>query len=221
MRAPSPHRLFHRCSSSLLVARRVQPGRGDPRSRRLADSQAVTFTTSDGVELAGRLFGPEDATAGVVLAHMLPADQSSWFEFADRLGDLGYRALTFDFRGYCPGGVAGCSEGEKASPGSGRTLRAAVGYLQGSGGQARSGSSGRAWAARRRSWSRRRPGQGDRRGRDALGARLDRRPRGRSGCAPGHHGRQAVPGRQRRRRRGPVRPDVLRRERSRPSVWRS
>lgn len=76
-------------------------------------SAPVTFRSIDGVELSGRLFGPEEATAGVVLAHMLPADQSSWFDFAGELGDAGFRALTFDFRGYCPGGDAGCSEGDK------------------------------------------------------------------------------------------------------------
>jgi pimeloyl-ACP methyl ester carboxylesterase len=103
------------------------------RKQAIAHSQAVTFTTSDGVELAGRLFGPEDATAGVVLAHMLPADQSSWFEFADRLGGLGYRALTFDFRGYCPGGVAGCSEGERGVAGIERDVAAAIAYVKGQG----------------------------------------------------------------------------------------
>ena len=44
---------------------------------------------------------------------MLPADQSSWWDFAHRLADEGYLALTYDFRGYCPGGVAGCSAGDK------------------------------------------------------------------------------------------------------------
>jgi pimeloyl-ACP methyl ester carboxylesterase len=77
------------------------------------NSEAITFPSEDGVALAGRLFGPDDATAGVVLAHMFPADQRSWFDFADRLADRGYRVLTFDFRGYCPGGDGGCSEGEK------------------------------------------------------------------------------------------------------------
>ena len=81
------------------------------RKQALADSTAVTFESIDGVQLSGRMFGPRDAVAGVVLAHMKPADQSSWFDFADELGALGYRALTFDFRGYCPGGVAGCSQG--------------------------------------------------------------------------------------------------------------
>jgi pimeloyl-ACP methyl ester carboxylesterase len=83
------------------------------RKQALADSRAVSFESTDGVRLGGRMFGPEGATAGVVLAHMKPADQSSWFDFADQLGKLGYRTLTFDFRGYCPGGDAGCSEGSK------------------------------------------------------------------------------------------------------------
>ena len=76
-------------------------------------SKEVTFESTDGVTLSGHLFGPDEGTAGVVLAHMFPSDQSSWYFFADRLGQRGYRVLTFNFRGYCPGGDAGCSEGEK------------------------------------------------------------------------------------------------------------
>ena len=100
------------------------------RAQALADSRAVTFASSDGVELAGRVFGPDDATAGVVLAHMLPADQSSWFDFADRVGELGYRVLTFDFRGYCPGGDAGCSQGTKQVSAIWQDVQGAVDYLK-------------------------------------------------------------------------------------------
>ncbi|HSL15602.1 MAG TPA: alpha/beta hydrolase [Actinomycetota bacterium] len=75
------------------------------------DSRAVSFAAPGGVRLAGRLFG--EGRVGVVLSHMYPADQRSWWRFAERLAEDGYTALTFDFRGYCPGGVAGCSEGEK------------------------------------------------------------------------------------------------------------
>jgi dienelactone hydrolase len=81
-----------------------------------APSRPVAFPASDGVRLAGRLFLPDgsaEGTPGVVLSHMLPADQRSWYPFAGRLADEGYSALTFDFRGYCPGGVGGCSQGEK------------------------------------------------------------------------------------------------------------
>ena len=97
--------------------------RGDTPQGSTANSKAITFESTDGVTLAGRLFGPDQGTAGVVLAHMLPSDQSAWYFFANRLGERGYRVLTFNFRGYCPGGEAGCSEGEKTSPRSGRTSR--------------------------------------------------------------------------------------------------
>ena len=74
------------------------------------DSRAVTFESSDGVRLAGRVFG--DGSRAVILTHMRSADQRSWFDFADRLADQGYLVLAFDFRGTCPGGDGGCSEGE-------------------------------------------------------------------------------------------------------------
>jgi pimeloyl-ACP methyl ester carboxylesterase len=93
----------------------------------------VTFVSSGGVELAGRLFEAEGATAGVVLAHMRPADQSSWFEYAEILADDGYQALTFNFRGYCPGGEAGCSSGKTDPTMLWRDVRAAVRFLRSTG----------------------------------------------------------------------------------------
>jgi pimeloyl-ACP methyl ester carboxylesterase len=99
-----------------LLATACTPDDTAIRSAALEGSRPVSFDSVDGTSLEGRLFGPSDATAGVVLSHMLPADQSSWFEFAHRLGDAGYLALTYDFRGYCPGGEAGCSQGEKDIP---------------------------------------------------------------------------------------------------------
>ena len=103
------------------------------REEALADSTAVSFESTDGVQLEGRMFGPEGATAGIVLAHMLPADQSSWFDFADQLGELGYRTLTFDFRGFCPGGDAGCSEGEMEASAIWQDVGGAVGLLRSEG----------------------------------------------------------------------------------------
>jgi pimeloyl-ACP methyl ester carboxylesterase len=84
---------------------------GDEREVDPSTSEAVTFESADGVRLEGRLFG--DGTSAVVLSHMRPADQSSWYAFADRLADDGYLVLTYNFRGYCPGGDAGCSDGER------------------------------------------------------------------------------------------------------------
>jgi pimeloyl-ACP methyl ester carboxylesterase len=77
----------------------------------LSGSRAVSFDAADGVRLEGRLFG--DGSAAVVLSHMRPADQASWFPFASRLADQGYLVLTYNFRGYCPGGSGGCSEGDR------------------------------------------------------------------------------------------------------------
>jgi WD40 repeat protein len=61
--------------------------------------ETVTFTTADGVTLAGTLFG--DGNTAVILAHQgTPgADQQSWHPFARLLAEHGYTALTFDFRG--------------------------------------------------------------------------------------------------------------------------
>jgi uncharacterized protein len=61
-------------------------------------SQAVSFQTADGVTIRGHLFGEGETL--VILAHMRPSDQTSWFGFAEELAKAGYSALTFDFRGY-------------------------------------------------------------------------------------------------------------------------
>jgi pimeloyl-ACP methyl ester carboxylesterase len=87
------------------------PSRQEERKADIAASTAVSFRSPDGVKLAGRVFG--DGGVGVVLAHMFPADQTSWWAFARVLAPKGFTVLTFDFRGYCPGGVAGCSEGQR------------------------------------------------------------------------------------------------------------
>mgnify|MGYP000754780488 FL=1 len=58
----------------------------------------VSFNTEDGIQLSGHLFGSGDV--GVVLSHMKPADQESWWPFARVLKDRGYQALAYDFRGY-------------------------------------------------------------------------------------------------------------------------
>ncbi len=66
----------------------------------------IRLETADGLALRGNLFGQGDTA--VILAHMFPADQKSWSEFAKELADDGdYTVLTFNFRGY------GLSEGTK------------------------------------------------------------------------------------------------------------
>ncbi len=88
-------------------------------------SSKVSFRTDDGLELKGRLFG--DGPTGVVLAHMFPADQSSWWDFAGKLVERGYSALAFDFRGY------GESSGDKDIEMIDRDMRAAIEFLKAQG----------------------------------------------------------------------------------------
>jgi pimeloyl-ACP methyl ester carboxylesterase len=108
------------------------------RQQALDDSAPVSFSTRDGTQLAGRLFGPDSASAGVVLVPMAASDQSAWFDFADRLGHEGYRVLTFDPRGVCPGGDAGCSKGTASPADTVKDVQGAVAYLR-SGGVTRIG----------------------------------------------------------------------------------
>jgi len=104
------------------------PSKQEERDADLAASRAVTFRSPDGVKLSGRVFG--DGQVGVVLAHMFPADQTSWWAFARTLAPKGFTVLTFDFRGYCPGGVAGCSEGEKDVAAVWQDVLGAVDFLE-------------------------------------------------------------------------------------------
>lgn len=57
----------------------------------------VSFRTSDGVTLRGRLW-PGGSTA-VLFSHMYGTTQSIWDDLAGRLAAQGYTVLTFDFRG--------------------------------------------------------------------------------------------------------------------------
>jgi pimeloyl-ACP methyl ester carboxylesterase len=76
----------------------------------LAMSEPISVRGEGGVRLEGRLFG--SGGVGVVLAHMgAGGDQSQWLELAGYLADRGYRVLTFNRRGSCPGDDLGCSSG--------------------------------------------------------------------------------------------------------------
>lgn len=101
------------------------------RTANLAASEPVSFSSADGVKLEGRLFG--DGSVGVLLSHMLPADQTSWWDFARKLSERGYMALAFDFRGFCPGGDAGCSEGDKEIGATWQDVVGAIGFLRSEG----------------------------------------------------------------------------------------
>ena len=86
-------------------------------------ARVETLEASDGVRLDARHF----AAAGerlVILLHMYPADQTSWFGFAEELQARGIDALTFDFRGY------GESDGEKDPGVADLDARAALGFAR-------------------------------------------------------------------------------------------
>jgi len=85
----------------------------------------VSFSTEDGIQLSGHLFGSGDV--GVVLSHMRPADQESWWPFARVLKDKGYRVLAYDFRGYRD------SHGDLDISNIDRDVQAALDFIRGEG----------------------------------------------------------------------------------------
>jgi hypothetical protein len=90
--------------------------------------RAVTFRTSDGLTLHGRLFG--EGTTGVALAHMFPADATSWYPAARVIADAGYVVLAFDFRGFAD------SQGDQDPSQATDDLAAAVTMLRSEGARA-------------------------------------------------------------------------------------
>lgn len=95
----------------------------------LQGTEAVAFVTEDGVAIEGRVFGSGDV--GVVLAHgSFATGQGSWFPFARALSNEGYRVLTINLRGFCPGGVNGCSAGSRNPPETWRDVVAGAEYLR-------------------------------------------------------------------------------------------
>ena len=98
-------------------------------SRTVIIGAPISTTPVDGddeeepVVLDARVFGSGET--GVILAHMRPADQSSWFPFATELAATGdFTVLTFDFRGY------GDSTGEQNFDRVDTDLQAAYEYMR-------------------------------------------------------------------------------------------
>jgi pimeloyl-ACP methyl ester carboxylesterase len=61
--------------------------------------EKITITTNDSVDLSG-LFWNKDAFSTVLLMHMMPSKKEAWVPLADKLADLGFNVLAFDFRGH-------------------------------------------------------------------------------------------------------------------------
>lgn len=100
----------------------TSPTASPPTTAQPTGSEAVSFQAEDGVVLKGHLFGT--GAKAVVLSHMRPADQRSWFDFAQMLAGQKLTALTFDFRGY------GETGGAKDYSHIDRDVRAAVRFLK-------------------------------------------------------------------------------------------
>lgn len=89
--------------------------------------EQVSFATTDGISLAGELFGEGDTA--VILAHQgtYGANQTTWYPFARLLAEHGMAALAFDFRG------VGKSGGPLLYSNLGLDVAAAVEFLEGRG----------------------------------------------------------------------------------------
>ena len=85
--------------------------------------ETVSFTTEDGLQLSGTLFGGSSKTA-IVLAHESTSGESRWHPFASYLADQGYVALAFSYRGF------GESDGEISQSLVGTDLKAAIAFLR-------------------------------------------------------------------------------------------
>ena len=102
---------------------------GTPTAPQAAQGASIeSIRTEDGLRLDARLFRAEPAGGSrrlVILLHMYPADQSSWYGLArDLQADGGASALTLDFRGY------GASEGSKDVGKIDRDVRAAIAFAR-------------------------------------------------------------------------------------------
>ena len=63
------------------------------------DMQTEHFVTKDGLTIAGDYYEGAN-TSGVLLLHMMPADRTSWQQFAAKLQGIGFHALAIDLRGH-------------------------------------------------------------------------------------------------------------------------
>jgi dipeptidyl aminopeptidase/acylaminoacyl peptidase len=114
--------LSYRCAGN-LVRPRLAPITSTPAERGLP-FEPVTFTSADGLRLAGWYVPPRNG-AVIILCHGLRCNRVDMLSQAALLAEHGYGSLLFDFRAH------GESEGEMLTYGYGETddVLAAVDYL--------------------------------------------------------------------------------------------
>lgn len=99
-----------------------QPEEAPSPTTKVEGPRIVTFQSEDGIALSGTLYG--SGKVAVVLSHMFPTDQKSWAGVAQKLADLGYLVLAYDFRGY------GHSGGQAQIDQIDKDLRVAVAFIR-------------------------------------------------------------------------------------------
>ena len=60
----------------------------------------VTLKTSDRKKIVGDYYSVMQKNAAVLLVHMMPSDRKSYFNFAKKLNENGFSALSIDLRFY-------------------------------------------------------------------------------------------------------------------------
>ena len=86
------------CLALALPAASFGARSGPPDACIQSGETPVTMRAADGASIYGVEVGT--GTAGIVLGHQYFSDHCEFMQFARDLAALGYRALTFDFRGY-------------------------------------------------------------------------------------------------------------------------
>jgi pimeloyl-ACP methyl ester carboxylesterase len=63
--------------------------------------EKIVLKTSDGLDIAGDYYpATRPSQKAVLLIHMMPADRTSWRDFAPKLVDKGFHVLAIDLRGH-------------------------------------------------------------------------------------------------------------------------
>jgi uncharacterized protein len=104
----------------------------DPRNK---SSKVVSFPSTDGLTMTGRLYGSGPHGVVLVPSGNVRYSQFEWLAVAVALSKVGYHVLTFNVRGICytPDPNVGCSQGEIDWANAWKDVDAAVTFLRSQG----------------------------------------------------------------------------------------